>query len=62
MAPVCLHHWNIEEPDGPVSVGVCKLCGATRHFSNTMPEFMPRPAGHQSPGLRQADVLDSSMT
>lgn len=28
------HHWRIEEPNGLVSVGVCKLCGATREFKN----------------------------
>ena len=24
------HRWRIEEPDGPVSGGVCRDCGATQ--------------------------------
>jgi hypothetical protein len=30
----CPHHWVIESPSGPVSVGVCKWCGARMEFSN----------------------------
>ena len=32
------HHWIIEEPTGPVSKGVCKLCGASQEFSNRIGE------------------------
>ncbi len=35
---VCHHHWIIESPDGPVSGGVCKLCGATKEFKNYIDE------------------------
>lgn len=28
------HHWKIEEPDGMISVGICKHCGAKREFKN----------------------------
>ncbi len=28
------HHWLIEEAQGPLSVGRCKRCGATRSFKN----------------------------
>ncbi len=28
------HSWRIDEPNGPVSVGVCKECGATKAFKN----------------------------
>ena len=28
------HRWRIDEPNGPVSVGVCKECGATKAFKN----------------------------
>lgn len=31
---LCQHHWLIESPDGPVSMGVCRLCGAEREFQN----------------------------
>lgn len=30
----CAHHWRIESPAGEVSMGVCKLCGASRSFAN----------------------------
>ena len=28
------HRWRIDEPDGPISQGVCKECGATKTFKN----------------------------
>ena len=31
----CLHHWRIESPNGPTSMGRCKHCGAERHFPNS---------------------------
>lgn len=31
---LCVHHWIIEPPNGPVSKGVCKLCGAEKNFEN----------------------------
>jgi len=30
----CIHHWIIDPPDGPVSKGVCKICGAEEEFDN----------------------------
>jgi len=35
--PMCNHHWVIESPNGPTSVGVCKLCGVGREFRNSLP-------------------------
>ena len=37
-ANVPAHHWLIEEANGPVSVGVCKVCGAFRQFKTWLPE------------------------
>ena len=31
----CAHHWIIETPDGPLSKGVCRLCGEERDFNNS---------------------------
>ncbi len=31
---LCRHHWRIETPSGPTSVGVCQDCDATRTFDN----------------------------
>jgi len=28
------HHWLIAEPDGPMSLGRCTRCGATKEFHN----------------------------
>jgi len=33
----CHHHWVIESPDGPTSIGICKYCGAVKEFSNFLP-------------------------
>ena len=30
----CRHHWIIEAPKGPVSMGVCRLCSEAREFKN----------------------------
>lgn len=29
------HHWVIESPSGPTSVGRCEACGRTRRFPNS---------------------------
>jgi hypothetical protein len=36
----CRHHWLIESPHGPTSMGICKLCGAQREFSNSATDFL----------------------
>lgn len=28
------HHWQIDEPNGILSRGICKHCGATKEFKN----------------------------
>lgn len=35
QAPTCQHHWIIESPSGPTSMGRCRLCGAERRFTNS---------------------------
>ena len=40
-ALICSYHWMIERPNGPVSNGVCRLCGETRKFQNYV-EGAPR--------------------
>ena len=32
---VCRHYWHIEEADGPVSRGICKICGEEKEFQNS---------------------------
>jgi hypothetical protein len=33
-APDHFHRWLIDEPNGPTSRGVCKVCGTTKEFKN----------------------------
>ena len=30
----CCHHWAIQPATGPVSQGVCRICGEVREFKN----------------------------
>ena len=29
------HHWLLESPNGPLSIGTCSSCGETREFRNS---------------------------
>lgn len=33
-----VHHWVIEEANGPLSYGRCKLCGGQKEFRNWLLE------------------------
>jgi hypothetical protein len=35
-AATCSHHWVIESPNGPTSVGECRACGEVREFKNSI--------------------------
>ena len=37
MPETCAHYWVIEPPDGPISKGTCKVCGAEKEFGNIPP-------------------------
>ena len=32
----CNHHWIIESPNGPTSIGECRICGEVREFKNSI--------------------------
>ncbi len=32
----CIHHWMIGRPNGPTSMGTCKICGLTQEFKNSI--------------------------
>lgn len=36
----CRHYWIIEVANGPKSLGVCRYCGETRDFLNSMPDLI----------------------
>ena len=32
----CRHHWVIESPHGPISKGICRICGDEKGFRNSL--------------------------
>ncbi|MCJ7509946.1 MAG: hypothetical protein MUP14_03550 [Dehalococcoidia bacterium] len=38
--PGCHHHWLIESPHGPTSMGICKLCGEQKEFRNSASDLL----------------------
>jgi hypothetical protein len=50
-APVCIHRWVIETPNGAMSRGVCRHCGAEKEFPNSAED-----------GLWERDVPQSRWT
>ncbi len=36
----CQHYWVIEFPGGPMSRGICRLCGDQREFQNSMDGYL----------------------
>ena len=38
--PGCRHHWLIESPHGPTSMGICKLCGEQKEFRNSASDLL----------------------
>lgn len=36
--PQHFHRWRIDEPNGPVSMGLCSECGAVKEFRNWLSE------------------------
>lgn len=51
----CVHHWQIDAPNGRESEGVCKRCGASRNFSNSNESVM-----WEHTNTLRADLRDSS--
>jgi len=38
----CCHYWVIETPEGPISKGVCKVCGEVKEFDSFGPDSVSR--------------------
>lgn len=38
--PVCAHRWRIESPNGAMSMGVCRICGAEKEFPNSAEDYL----------------------
>lgn len=39
-AVTCAHHWVLESPNGAVSRGRCRACGAIKEFRNATTDFV----------------------
>ena len=40
----CAHHWDIAPANGPTSAGVCRNCGESKEFTNTVGGSQVSPA------------------
>lgn len=47
----CHHYWVIEIASGPTSKGVCKYCGQSKDFLNTIPDLSTLKQHSPPPGL-----------
>jgi hypothetical protein len=54
----CHHYWIIEMANGPQSRGVCRYCGETRDFLNSMPDFSVLKRNTNPLGLPEMSAVD----
>lgn len=54
-APACAHHWVIASPDGEMSAGKCKACGAEKEFPNSAEDYLWERSVPQSRWTGRAD-------
>ena len=40
LSPICRHHWVIDTPNGALSGGFCKRCGAQKEFRNSSEDLL----------------------
>jgi hypothetical protein len=40
LSPICRHHWVIDTPNGALSAGSCKRCGAAKDFRNSSEDLL----------------------
>jgi len=45
--PRCPHFWDIQPAEGPVSQGVCRICGQEREFKNSFDPPVNWQASHR---------------
>ncbi len=58
----CTHHWMINSPEGHISYGRCRLCGAITEFSNALIDAFVRRGGSKSdPGIKVDYLQESSL-
>jgi len=54
----CQHYWMIASPNGPVSEGVCKYCGESSEFKNSIQGSGWDRESPQSRKARQAKAAE----
>ena len=60
---VCHHHWMVEDADGPVSRGICRLCGARKYFPNYLSDCLQATEEEYETWLaKQRDYSKSNRT
>lgn len=55
----CKHYWKIESSNDPISIGVCKYCGAEKEFLNSLPDYTVIRRNSrvlEGPGLPESEV------
>ena len=56
----CRHHWVIQPADGPVSNGLCQVCGETREFKNYVESATWGDSRITSNGASASDTVEST--
>jgi len=60
---VCHHHWMIEDANGSVSRGTCRLCGARKDFPNYLSDCVQATEEEYETWLaKQRDYSKSNRT
>ena len=54
--PGCAHHWVIASPDGEMSMGRCKVCGAEKEFPNSAEDYLWERSVPQSRWTGRSDA------
>ena len=60
IAPVCVHRWVIEMPNGETSHGRCRNCGAEKEFPNSAEDGLWEREVPQSRWTGRTDWTPSS--
>lgn len=55
-APSCAHHWVIASPNGEMSTGRCKVCGAEKEFPNSAEDYLWERSVPQSRWTGRSDA------
>ena len=55
-APGCAHHWVIASPNGEMSMGRCKVCGAEKEFPNSAEDYLWERSVPQSRWTGRSDA------